>query len=79
MDPEQTAPEQSDLGPHCLPKRLLKHFSRREKQTTFVAFGALRVKYNGHRMNTVLMHCSLMKMSIFITVEEERKMYKQRD
>ena len=30
MDPEQTAP--------------LKHFSRREKQTTFVAIGALRVK-----------------------------------
>ena len=40
MDPEQTAP---DLGSHCLPKRLLKHFSRREKQTTFVAIGALRV------------------------------------
>ena len=46
VDPEQTAPikEQSDLGPHCLPWRLLKHFSRREKQTTFVAIGTLRVK-----------------------------------
>ena len=33
MDPEQTAPIW-----------LLKHFSRREKQTTFVAVGALRVK-----------------------------------
>ena len=46
MDAEQTAPiqEQSDLGPHCLPQRLLKYFSRREKQTTFVAIGALRVK-----------------------------------
>ena len=45
MDPEQTAPiGQSDLGPHCLPLRLLKHFSRREKQTTFVAIGALRVR-----------------------------------
>ena len=43
VDPEQTA-QQSDLGPHCLPWRLLKHFSRREKQTTFVAIGALRVK-----------------------------------
>ena len=32
------------MGPHCLPERLLKHFSRREKQTTFVAIGALRVK-----------------------------------
>ena len=36
--------EQSNLGPHCLPQRLLKHFSRREKQTTFVAIGALRAK-----------------------------------
>ena len=45
VDPEQTAPkEQSDLGPHCLPKRLFKHFSRREKQTTFVAIGSLRVQ-----------------------------------
>ena len=48
MDLEQTAPmqsdhEQSDLGPHSLPLRLLKHFSRREKQTTFVAIGTLRV------------------------------------
>ena len=44
MDPEQTAPiGASDLGPHCLPYRLLKNFSRREKQTTFVAIGALRV------------------------------------
>ena len=42
MDPEQ---EQSDLGPCCLPLRLLKHFSRREKQTTFVAIGALRVNH----------------------------------
>ena len=40
VDPDQTAP---DLGPNCLSKRLLKHFSRREKQTTFVAIGALRV------------------------------------
>ena len=45
VDPEQTAPiEQSDLGSHCLPQRLLKHFSRREKQTTFVVIGAFRVK-----------------------------------
>ena len=44
MDPEQTAPmEQSVLGPHCLLKRLLKHFNRREKQTTFVVIGAFRV------------------------------------
>ena len=32
------------MGPHCLPKRLLKHFSRRVKQTTIVAIGALRAK-----------------------------------
>ena len=35
---------QSELGQHCLSQRLLKHFSRREKQTTFIAIGALRVK-----------------------------------
>ena len=34
------------MDPHCLPQRLLKHFSRREKQTTFVAIGALRVNTN---------------------------------
>ena len=28
MDPDQTAPEQSDQSLHCLLKRLLKHFSR---------------------------------------------------
>ena len=37
MDPEQT-----DLGPHCLPERLLKHFSRQEKADDFVAIGTLR-------------------------------------
>ena len=46
MDPDQTAPiwEQSDLGLHCLLERLLEHFSRRQKQTTFVVIGVLRVK-----------------------------------
>ena len=39
VDPEQ---EQSDLGPHCLPKRFL---NRREKQTTVVAIGELE-NYN---------------------------------
>ena len=39
LDPEQTAP----MGQYCLPQRLLKHFGRREKQTTFVAIGALTV------------------------------------
>ena len=57
MDPDQTAPvgvgavlqEQSDLGLHCLTKRLLKHFSSRQKQMTFVVIGALRFK-NKFRM-----------------------------
>ena len=40
MDPDQ---EQSDLGLHCFPKRLLKHFSRSQKLTMFVVDGALRV------------------------------------
>ena len=34
----------SDLSLHCLLERLLKHFSRRQKQTIFVVIGALRVK-----------------------------------
>ena len=38
MDPDQT-----DLSIHCLLQRLLKHFSRRKKQTNFVVIGALRV------------------------------------
>ena len=39
--------EQSDLGPHCLTKRLLKHFRRQQKQMTFVVIGVLR----GNRVN----------------------------
>ena len=46
MDPGQTAPqEQSDLNLHCLLERLLKHFSRRQKQTNFVVIGALRLLF----------------------------------
>ena len=45
MDPEQTAPQkQSDLDPHCLPKRILKKVDRQEKQTPIVVIGALRFK-----------------------------------
>ena len=36
--------EQLDLGPYCLTMRILKHLSRRQKQTTFVVIGALRIK-----------------------------------
>ena len=44
MDQAQTAPiSKSDLGPHRLQYRLHKHFSRREKQTTFVGIGAFGV------------------------------------
>ena len=34
--------EQSDLGPHCLQKRLLNH-KQMTKQTTVVVIGSLRV------------------------------------
>ena len=44
MDPVQTAPL---IWVHNVcHKRLFKHFSRRDKQTTFVAIGELRVKIN---------------------------------
>ena len=33
--------EQSDLGLHCFTMRLLKHFSRWQKQTTFVVISDL--------------------------------------
>ena len=36
--------EQADLGLNCLTKRLLKHFSRRQKQTIFVMIVASNVK-----------------------------------
>ena len=32
------------MGLHCLSKRCLKQFSRRQKQSTFVMIGGLRVK-----------------------------------
>ena len=49
LNPDQTVPkEQSDLGLHCLTKRLLKHLGRRQKRT-FVVIGTLRVK------NTILL------------------------
>ena len=37
--------EQFDLDIHCVSKRLRKHFSRRQKQTTFVVIDLLRAKY----------------------------------
>ena len=45
VDPDQTAlKEQSDLGPHCLQKWLLKSHKQKTKQTTIVVIGCLRVK-----------------------------------
>ena len=38
MDPDQT-----DLDLHCLSKEASKHFSRRQKQTTFVVIDVLRI------------------------------------
>ena len=42
MDPDL----ESDLGLHCLSERLLKHFSRRQKQTSFVVIVIIRVKFS---------------------------------
>ena len=57
VDPDQTAQEQSNLGPHCLSLYLnwsiilVNICSRRLQQTLFFRFyffvGALRVKING--------------------------------
>ena len=45
MDPEQTAPIGAVLSVSTLfAIEASKYFSRREKQTTFVVIGALRVK-----------------------------------
>ena len=46
-------------------ERLLKHFSRRQKQTTFVVIGILRVKNNKHELilDRRYYHRSWKKMS----------------
>ena len=44
MNPYQTAPKQSDMGPYCLQYRLPKNISRQEQQTTKVVNGGLRIK-----------------------------------
>ena len=43
MDPYQTAPMLSDLGPYCLRYRLLKNKSRREELLTKVLTGGKSV------------------------------------
>ena len=49
MDPEQTAP--TALGPHCC-RNASKHSSRRQKQTTFVLIGALKINIKGKDNNS---------------------------
>ena len=52
--------KQSVMGPRYLPKRLLKHFSRREKRTTFVVIGALRVKSQFRLLLVLMFKSSVM-------------------
>ena len=46
-DSDQTAWEQSDLGPYCLQYRLPKIIGRQEEQTKKVLNGGLKIKL-GH-------------------------------
>ena len=57
MDPDQTAP----IG-HFLLERLLKHFSRQQKQTTFVVIGILMAK---------LKQTTMFVVSFFIFVDSK--------
>ena len=43
MDPDLDCSNKSNLGLHCLAMRLLKHLSRRQKQTIFVVISTLTV------------------------------------
>ena len=64
----------SDLGPHCLPLKLLKHFSRREKQTSFVAIGALRVKRLSRTVCYFLRDfglCANVAMGLFVITRKQ--------
>ena len=51
--------DQSDLSLHLLTKRLLKHFCRRQNQTTFVVIGALRVKTSRQSYIPLLVHITM--------------------
>ena len=46
VDPDQTATGAVYLGSHCLSKTQLKHFSRRQNQTTCVALFGTRDLFN---------------------------------
>ena len=59
MDQDQTAPtqEQSDLVPHCLTKRLLNHFSRRQKGAQWLSGRVLDSRPKGRGFEPQRRHC----------------------
>ena len=63
--------EQSYLGLYCLLERLLKHFSRRQKQTTFAVTGVLRVKAFQQKVTTqiILKHELSILYDCLVTVK----------
>ena len=76
VDPDQTAQEQSDLGPHCLPEcknrfeKFARIFSRRYKQTTFSDagfLGALRVKSFLVYAVACSMQCKRLSVSFMVS------------
>ena len=76
------APDQTDLGLHSLLERLLKHFSRQQKQTTFVVIGILRDTFKtskGVLLQTVKtqMKCSIMLHFIRVCSVKVRKIFRQ--
>ena len=50
--------EKYDLGLHCLTKMLLKHFTRRQKQTSFEVNGVLKVN------NLKSMNCKVLDFKL---------------
>ena len=53
---KQCGPEQSDLSLHCLLERLLKHFSRRQKQMNVVVIGALIILCRSGNVRSTVAH-----------------------
>ena len=57
MDPDQTAPTGSVWSESALfVREASKHFNRRQKQTTFVVIGALKVN-SFHSKHFGIVHC----------------------
>ena len=57
-----------------MPERLLKHFSRQEKQTIFVAIGALRVKNflkSQAHLGKAVLRCQRLKLFEQIVIFSE--------